>query len=163
MPIDRNARARLFARIQADRSLTLGARAVARAIVASCDGKGRTRRTYDAIARLAGVDRRTVSRALPQIEHRLVDVHRTREPRRGRNGGTVLARGVNLYLVRDLPAATAHKGQDATETTNQQKPVEQAPLDPALAAVLARLGTAIADRRDRQQDDVPHQRRTATC
>jgi len=150
MAIDRNARARLFQRIQADRSLTLGARAIARAIVQLSDGMGRCRRTYDALASAAGVDRRTVSRALKHLG-RYIDIHRSRVIRPGRNGGRlVMARGVNLYMVR-LPAdfAASHKGQDATESTNQpNKPVPLAPINPGLAAALARLGHAIADRRD---------------
>lgn len=150
MAMDRNARARLFQRIQADRSLTLGARAVARAVAQLSDGMGRCRRTYDAVAAAAGVDRRTVSRALRCLG-RYLDIHRSRVIRPGRNGGRlVMARGVNLYMVR-LPAdlAISHKGQDATDSTNQpNKPVPLAPIDPGLTAALARLGHAIADRQE---------------
>jgi hypothetical protein len=150
MAIDRNARARLFQRIQADRSLTLGARAIARAIVQLSDGMGRCRRTYDAVASTAGVDRRTVSRALRYLG-RYLDIHRSRQVRPGRNGGRlVMARGVNLYMVR-LPAdfAASHKGQNATESTNQpNKPISLPSIDNGLASALARLGHAIADRRN---------------
>lgn len=148
MAIDRNARARLFQRIQADRSLSLGARAVARAILQLADNMGRCRRTYDAIASQAGIDRRTVSRAL-QCLGRYLDIHRSRQTRPGRNGGLlVMARAVNLYMLR-VPAefAPSHKGQDATVSTNQlNNTLVQAPLDPSLAAALARLGHAIADK-----------------
>lgn len=148
MAMDRNARARLFQRIQADRSLTLGARAVARTIVQLADGMGRCRRTYEAIVSAAGVDRRTVSRALKRLG-RYLDIHRSRQVRPGRNGGLlVMARGVNLYMVR-VPAefAAPHKGQNATVNTNQPYTLPiPAPLDPGLSAALARLGHAIADR-----------------
>lgn len=146
--IDRNHRARLLARLQADRSLTLGARAVGRAIVCLCDRSGRTVACYDRIARTAGVDRRTVARALPHLG-RYVGVHRRRALRAGRNGGQVMANLVTVYTM-DLPAAP--KGQPATGSTVQSQPL---PMDPGLAAVLTRLGVAIANRQvDRPPESV---------
>lgn len=61
----------------------------------------------------------------------------------GRRGGFVLARAVNLYIVRrqdDLQVAQ-HKGQEATVSTNTYT------MDPKLSDALARLGNAIADRK----------------
>lgn len=144
--MDRNLRAKIFARIQADRSISLGARAVARAILAMSDKMGRVKRSYDAIAQAAGVDRSTVGRALALIA-RYVQIHRSYQTRQGRNGGVlVMARGVNLYLIRTPPdLATSHKAQNPTESTNNIsiKP-EPFPVDPELVALLVRLGQSIA-------------------
>lgn len=147
MGIDRNARVRFVARLQSDRSLTLGDRAVGRVIIMDfLDCRtSRARVDYDRIARAAGVDRRTVSRALPKLG-RYIEVFRSHRARAGRNGGTVRARDVNTYLVTIPAEPCSHKGQAATGTTDSLIPMA---MDPALAAVLARFGTAIADERDR--------------
>ncbi len=136
----------MAARIQGMRGLTHAQRGIARALLMACDPAGRVVATYDRIAELAGAARSTVGKAIRAIELALVgllEVVRRKADRPGRNGGTVRANAVNLYLW-SLPAARpAHKSEDRRESTKQDLP-----MDPGLAAVLARLGNAIADARD---------------
>lgn len=151
MSIDRNARARMASRIQATRALTHAQRGIARAILMACDCRtGRTVATYDKIAELAGAARSTVGKAVERIERIFADVLevvRRKENRRGRNGGTVRANAVNLYLWR-LPAAPApHKSEGRAESTNQT-----ITMDPELSAVLVRLGNSVAAREARLTD-----------
>ncbi|WP_376956432.1 hypothetical protein ABNQ39_00285 (plasmid) [Azospirillum sp. A26] len=146
MAIDRNARARMAARIQAMRGLTHAQRGIARALLMACDQFGRVKATYDRIARLSGAARSTVGAAVQALElvlAGLLQVVRRKADRPGRNGGTVRANAVNLYLWTIPAAAPAHKSEDRPGSTKQDPP-----MDPALAAALARFGNAIADARD---------------
>ena len=154
MAICKKARAQMAARIQTMRGLTHAQRGIARALLMACDPAGRVVATYDRIAKLAGAARSTVGAAIQALELALVgllEVVRRKADRPGRNGGTVRANAVNLYLW-TLPAEpVSHKSEDRSGSTKQDLP-----MDPELAAVLARFGNAIADARDAALTGTPN-------
>lgn len=144
------ARAKLAARIQSLRSLTHAQRGIAKEALMAADRKtGRAMLTYERLMQRAGAARSTVADAIKAMERELRDVLevvRRKAERPGRNGGTVRANDVNLYLWTLKIEPPAHKSERRGESTDSFKSM---PMDPGLAAVLARYGSAIADERDR--------------
>lgn len=146
---DRNARARLAARIRTDRRLTAGARLVWHSIAFGFVGaRAYAFPSFEAIAIEAGVSRATVVRAIPQLERfGYVAVYRSYARRKDRRGRLTPRRAPNRYVL-PLPSHEAHSAP-GTKPLLKTMPAP-APLPADLAAVLARLGTAIADKRDRE-------------
>ena len=149
MAIDRNARARLGARLRADRRLSATTRLVGHAALFACmDARtGRCQAYRARLAQEAGCSPRSVSRATAALEVagylRVSPTYATR--RREQGGRWFRPRGANLlewrisadFFLRDKPAAVPRP------ILNQPAP---APLPEGLARVLARFGNAIADR-----------------
>lgn len=147
--IDRNARARLAARIRADRRLTAGARLVWQSVAFGFVGaRAYAFPSFEAIAIEAGVSRSTVVRALPELERLgYLTVYRSYARRKDRRGRLTPRRAPNRYVL-PLPTHEVHSAP-GTKPLIKSIPAP-APLSDDLAAVLARLGTAIADKRDRE-------------
>ena len=147
--IDRNQRARLAARIRQDRRLTPGARLVWHAIAFAFVGsRAYSYPGFEAIARHAGMSRATVARAVPELERLgYLQVFRSYGRRRDRRGRPTPRREPNRYSI-----PVPHESHPATGTKTEIIKPPPAPLPDDLAAVLVRLGTAIADRRGGIQD-----------
>ena len=150
MAIDRNARARLGAKIRADSRLTPATRLVANAaLFAAMDARtGRCQAYRCRLAQEAGVGERSVTRATNalQVAGYIAVVPTYGQRRRESGGRWFRPRGPNVLEWR-IPADFFLSAKMAADPSSSSKKVELAPLDPALAAVLARFGNAIADRR----------------
>lgn len=161
MSIDRNARARLAALIRRDRRLTPAARLVWHGIAFGFVGaRAYAWPSLGSIAGMAGVSRASVARALPELERLgYLTVHRSYARQRDRRGRTIPRRHPNRYVLpvpgpaRESHRATGTKPHHHRETV-APAPLP-APLPDALAAALARLGHAIADRRGLDRHGAP--------
>ncbi len=147
--IDRNVRARLGARLRADKSLTPSTRLVAHAaLFAAMDARtGRCQAYRARLAHEAGCHVDTVTTATKKLEAAgYIKIVPTYGQRRRQQGGRWFRpRGANV-IEWVLPACFFLKGHRPADPSIPSKKMAPAPLDPALAAVLARFGTAIADR-----------------
>lgn len=147
--IDRNVRARLGAKLRQDRRLTGTTFRVAQAALFGCmDARtGRCQAFRARLAHEAGVSERSVSRATNALQAAgYVKVVPTYGQRRRIIGGRWFRpRGANVleWLV---SADFFLSAKLAAVPSPLLKPMFNAPLDPTLAAVLARFGNAIADR-----------------
>jgi hypothetical protein len=144
--IDRNARARLGAKIRANRDLTPTTRLVANAaLFAATDAKtGRCQAFRARLAHEAGCSNRSVTRATNALQDAgILKVIPTYGKRmRAENGRWFRPRGANVLewngdFLRDKLAA---------HPSSSIRKIEPAPLPEGLARVLARFGTAIANR-----------------
>ena len=166
-PLDRNDRARLLAYAEAlDRRTRLPGQhggvlkrtglAVLRALVLRFQNgrSGRCDPSLEALAEAAGCSRSTVAEALQRLLTAGLVAWRRRMIRVRERGAVMLRQISNAYVVTmPLPARTAPAGQGrgaesryrAGTFTRYLEPPPQA-LPEALAAALARLGHAIADR-----------------
>jgi len=148
--IDRNLRARLGVKLRQDRRLTGTTFRVAQAALFGCmDARtGRCQAYRARLAHEAGCSERSVTRATQALETAgYVKVVPTYGQRRRISGGRWFRpRGANVleWLV---SADFFLSAKMAAQPSPLLKPIDNAPLDPALAAVLARFGNAIADSR----------------
>jgi hypothetical protein len=146
--IDRNARARLGARIRADRSLTHATRSVANAaLFAAMDARtGRCQAYRARLAHEAGCSERSVTRATAALEQAgYVEIVPTYGPRRRQEGGRWFRpRGANV-IAWIVPASFLRDKLAAGPSSSIQKR-ESVTLPEGLGKVLERFGTAIADR-----------------
>ena len=147
--IDRNARARLGAKLRADRHLTATTRLVAQAALFACtDARtGRCQASRARLAHEAGCHKDTVTTATNALQAAgyLAVVPTYGDRRRQEGGRWFRPRAANVLEWR-FPAGFFLKGDRPAYPSLKITKMEPAPLDPALAAVLARFGTAIADR-----------------
>ena len=147
--IDRNTRARLGARIRADRRLSATTRHVANAaLFASMDARtGRCQAHRARLAHEAGCSPRSVTRATNHLaELGYLAVVPTYGPRHRAHGGRWFRpRGANVLVWR-IPADFFLSDKPAAYPSSLLKPRVNAPLPDSLARVLERLGMAIADR-----------------
>jgi hypothetical protein len=149
MAIDRNERARLGARLRADRRITHATFRVAQAALFGCmDARNGRCQAYRArLAHEAGCHVDTVSAATKALEAagyvRVVPTYGAR--RRQEGGRWFRPRGANVleWLV---PASFFLKGRSPAGPKPSFIKEAPAALPDRLAAVLARLGTAIADK-----------------
>ncbi len=144
--IDRNLRARLGAKIRADKSLTHATRSVANAaLFAATDARTNRCQAYRArLAHEAGCHPCTVTRATKALEEAgYLKVVPTYGPRRREEGGRWFRpRGANVLewnasLLKSIPQPYP---------SISLKKIAPAPLDEGLSRVLARFGNAIANR-----------------
>ncbi|MEI7608644.1 MAG: helix-turn-helix domain-containing protein [Rhodospirillaceae bacterium] len=154
MPIDRNARARLAARIRQDRQLSPTTRHVANAaLFAAMDGRtGRCSAYRARLAHEAGCSKRSVTRATNQLAElgylSVVPTYGRRH--RAKGGRWFRPRGPNVLVWR-ISADFFLSDKLAADPSPILKPRDTAPLPEGLARVLERLGNAIADRLDKCQ------------
>lgn len=166
-PLDRNDRARLLAYAEAlDRRTRLPGQhggvlkrtglAVLRALVLRFQNgrSGRCDPSLEALADAAGCSRSTVVEALQRLLAAGLVAWRRRMVRVRERGAVMLRQIANAYtIVMPLPARAAAEGQgrgaesrNRTGTSTRALEGPQQALPDALAAALARLGHAIADR-----------------
>jgi len=166
-PLDRNDRARLLAYAEAlDRRTRLPGQhggvlkrtglAVLRALVLRFQNgrSGRCDPSLEALAEAAGCSRSTVVEALQRLLTAGLVTWRRRMVRVRERGAVMLRQISNAYVVTmPLPARKAPAGQGRgaesryqSETFTRSLEGPQQALPEALAAALARLGHAIADR-----------------
>jgi hypothetical protein len=142
--LDRNQRACIGAQIRKDGRLTHTARLVGQALLFHFMGAlGRAWPSYETLAAEAGVSVRSAKRAVPLLVDSgyLTKVRRWDKRPVNRAGRWVPACLSNLYTwVQRLSANVAQKPRPDI------KQAAPAPLPEGLASVLARFGTAIADR-----------------
>ena len=148
MAIDRNARARLGAKIRADRRLTHATRAVAHAaLFATMDARtGRCQAFRGRLAHEAGCSPRSVTRATQALEAAgYLTVAPTWDRRRRQDGRRwYRPRGANVLEWR-VPADFFVSAKLAAYPSSLSKPQALAPLPEGLSRVLERFGNAIAD------------------
>ncbi|MEI7606160.1 MAG: hypothetical protein WCJ64_02125 [Rhodospirillaceae bacterium] len=146
--IDRNARARLGARIRSDKRLTPTTRLIANAaLFAATDARNGRCQAYRArLAHEAGCDVRTVSRATHALEKMgYVKIVATWGQRRRQQGGRWFRpRGANVFEW-ILPAGFLRDNLPPVPRPQIKNPAA-CPLPDGLARVLERFGNAIADR-----------------
>ncbi len=152
MPIDRNARARLGARLRADRRLTPSTRLVAHAaLFAATDTRtGRCQAYRARLAHEGGCSQRTVTRATAQLaELGYLTIAPTYGPRHRQIAGRWFRpRGANVLIWRLPPEFFLRDSlsRHPSPLTRMQPP---SPLPEGLAKVLERFGNAIADEKQR--------------
>lgn len=149
MAIDRNARARLGAKLRADKTLTHATRSVANAaLFAGMDARtGRCQAYRARLAHEAGCCERTVTRATQALQEAgYLQVVPTWGARRRQQGGRWFRpRGPNVLEWR-LPADFFLRDKLSRDPSSSLKTLAPAPLPEGLARALERLGHAIADR-----------------
>ena len=149
MPIDRNVRARLGARLRADRRLSPTARLVGQAaLFAATDARSARCQAYRArLAHEAGCSRRSVTRATNQLaELGYLAVVPTWDRRHRADGRRWFRpRGANVLEWR-IPATFFVSDKLAAYPSSISKSLPLAPVPDSLTLVLIRLGHAIADR-----------------
>lgn len=147
--IDRNARARLGAKIRSDRRLSATTRLVANAaLFAAMDARtGRCQAYRARLAHEAGCHVDTVSAATKKLEaHGYLRVVPTYGQRRRQSGGRWFRpRGANV-IEWQVSASFFLKGHSPAVPSPKIRKKGAEPLPEGLARVLARFGTAIADR-----------------
>ena len=147
--IDRNARARLGARLRADKTLTPSTRLVAHAaLFAAMDARtGRCQAYRARLAHEAGCHVDTVTAATKKLEAAgFIKIVPTYGQRRRQQGGRWFRpRGANV-IEWVLPACFFLKGHRPAYPSIPSKKMAPAPLPADLATALARLGHAMADR-----------------
>ena len=147
MAVDRNVRARLGARIRADRRLSPTARLVGQAALFSAmDARtGRCQAYRARLAHEAGCSPRSVTRATTALQEAgYIRVVATWGQRRRENGGRWFRpQGANV-IEWVLPAGFL-VDRMARYPSPLSKNLPPAPLSEGLSRVLERLGTAIAD------------------
>ena len=147
--IDRNARARLAARIRVDSKLTPTARLVGHAaLFAAMDARtGRCQAYRARLAHEAGCSKRSVTRATQALQDAgYLQVVPTYGQRRREQGGRWFRpRGANVLEWR-VPADFFLSAKLSPYPSSISKNLPTAPLPEGLTSVLVRLGHAIADR-----------------
>ena len=145
--IDRNARARLAVRLRRDSNLNHSVFRVATALLFACmNGKnGRVQAFRQFLADEAEVSLSSVDRAIVALKAGgYLDVVPTWGQRMRQLGGRWFRpRGASVFVWRTELFLVVKKREDSRQKYNNQP---QPPLDPDLAAALARLGHAMADR-----------------
>ena len=144
--IDRNARARLGAKIRGDKNLTHAARLVANAaLFASTDARtGRCQAYRARLAHEAGCHTATVTRATNALQEAgYLKVVPTYGPRRRQEGGRWFRpRGANVLVWNEVLLKRILPVYPSTNIKN----IALAPLPDGLARALERFGNTIADR-----------------
>ena len=144
--LDRNLRARLGAKIRADRHLTHAHRSVGLAILFACTNvrTGRSDAYRKRIAQEAGCSERTVSRAFSSLSQTgyLTICSTYRRRHRSDKGRWYRPRGPNVIL---WTADLVQRDKLSALPRVIYKPAATEPLPDALVDALARLGHAIAD------------------
>jgi len=146
--IDRNARARLGARLRADKRLSPTTRLVAHAaLFAAMDARtGRCQAFRARLAHEAGCCKRSVSRATAALAQAgYLTVAPTWGARRREQGGRWFRPRAANVLVWTLPADFLRDKPSPSPSSLYKKP-KAAPLPDGLANALARFGHALADR-----------------
>ena len=147
--IDRNARARLAARIRVDSRLSPTARHVANAaLFAAMDARtGRCQAYRARLAHEAGCSKRSVTRATQALQDAgYLQVVPTYGQRRREQGGRWFRpRGANVLEWR----VSADFFLSANLAARPSPPITKEPLPEGLARVLERLGTAMIERSGR--------------
>ena len=147
--IDRNARARLGAKIRADKRLTHATRSVANAALFSATDarSGRCQAFRARLAHEAGCSRRSVTRATQALQDAgylaVVPTWGRRHCQDGRRW--YRPRGANVLEWR-IPADFFVSAKLAADPSSKYKTLPPAPLPEGLSKVLERFGHTIADR-----------------
>ncbi len=156
--IDRNARARLGAKLRADSSLTHATRLVGHAaLFAGMDARtGRCQVHRARLAHEAGCCERTISRATADLEAAgYLTVVPTWGPRRRQQDGRWFRpRGANVLEWR-FPADFFLSDKLSPDPSPFLKKEALAPLPDGLARALERLGNAMADRKGPPKVPIP--------
>ena len=151
MAIDRNVRARLGARLRADRRLSPTARLVGQtALFVGMDARtGRCQAYRARLAHEAGCSQRSVTRATQALQDTGYIVVVPTWGKRYRTDGRrwYRPRGANVLEWR-IPATFFVSAKLAADPSSISKPLPPAPIPEGLSRVLERLGNAIADRLD---------------
>ena len=159
MAIDRNLRTRLAIAIRQSRDLTPTAKLVANAsLFSAMDSRtGRSQAYRAKLAHECGCSVKSVSRASKSLEEAgLVQITPTYGKKRVfDNGRTYRPRAANVWIWRDIKQEPilGDKKSLYPSVINTKEAGKAAQMPPELAAALARLVNAAADRRERDAVD----------